>query len=70
MYLSNESNGVVDAVGCDWGADSDGDDNATYDIQQAPGASHRYCYPNAAAPTDAVQCAAGACTASTDATCP
>ncbi len=70
VYLSSSSAGEVDAVGCDWGEDGDGDDNATYDIQQQPSASHRYCYTNATALTDAVACSGGSCTASTDSTCP
>jgi hypothetical protein len=70
VYLSNSSNGNVDTTGCDWGDDTAGDDNSTYDIQQAPRTSTNYCYPNAATLSDTVTCAAGTCTASTDATCP
>ena len=70
IYLSNGTSGNIDAVGCDWGDDASGDDNATYDIQQAPAASNVYCYPNATALTETISCADGGCTASTDATCP
>ena len=70
VYLSSATSGTVDAVGCDWGEDATGDDNATYDLQQNPWATERYCYPNASALTDTVSCSGGSCTASTDATCP
>ena len=69
LYLSNSSNGTVDAVGCDWGSDADGDDNADYDIQQAPRTTS-YCYGNAASLTETVSCSGGSCTTSTDSTCP
>jgi hypothetical protein len=70
VYLSNSSDGTVDSVGCDWGDDTAADDNDVYDIKQSPHASNMYCYPNATSLSDSVQCAAGACTVSTDATCP
>jgi hypothetical protein len=70
MYLSNSTSGTVESVGCDWGDDASGDDNATYDIQQNPRATDFYCYPNAASLSDTVSCSGGSCTSSTDATCP
>ena len=69
-YLSISTSGTVDSVGCDWGDDASGDDNASYDLQQAPASTDHYCYGNAASLSDAVSCAGGTCTASTDAVCP
>ena len=69
-YLTLATSGSVDSVGCDWGEDAAGDDNAAYDLQQTEASGSAYCYGNALALTDTVSCAGGACTASTDATCP
>jgi hypothetical protein len=70
IYLSNSSNGTIHAVGCDWGSDTDGDDNADYDIQQAPRTSaDAWCYGNASSLSETVDCAAASCTASSE-TCP
>lgn len=72
IYLSNATGGSVSATGCDFGADSSADDNATYDVQVAPvSGTHHYCYTNAVALTDTVTCTGGTCTSTmTDATCP
>ncbi len=70
VYIGSMYGGQVSTVGCDWGQDSAGDDNADYDIQQNPAATDHYCYPNAASLTTTVACSGGSCTASTDSTCP
>jgi hypothetical protein len=69
-YIASATDGLVDAVGCDWGDDPSGDDNTKYDMQQSPASTDHYCYANATALTDSVSCAAGSCTASRDTPCP
>jgi hypothetical protein len=69
-YLASKFYGDVSSVGCDWGDDASGDDNSSADIQQNPSTTDTYCYPNASTLSDTITCGYGACTASTDASCP
>jgi len=69
LYFSSATSGDLLSTGCDWGSEADGDDNAEFDIQRNPYASHLWCYGNAASTSASLTCVADGCSGPTDGAC-